>query len=173
MPRGSVILLSTLCLLLLAAVARNPAAQASSPTYKVPSGSYMATCTDCTLGTGTSFSCTCNNRNHSPVATTINLSNCANGDGGFYSLTNNDGKLTCDVYGSSSPTSMTSAIKIPAGSYAKTCNNCTISGGNYSCACENGSNMIEVSSTINFGKCPKDANGFNQLVNQYGTLICS
>jgi len=166
MRRMSATLRITVCLLLFTA-ARTQAVHAA--TYKVPSGTYMQSCKDCTLGPGSSFSCTCNNKQKSPLSTSVDLSKCVTGSGGYYSLTNNNGSLVCDQHGTSSP-SFPSAIKVPTGSYSVTCTNCSIDPGssNYTCQCEG-----DGASTVYYINCPKDASGFNQLTNQDGYLICT
>jgi len=63
-------------------------------------------------------------------------------------------------------------MKVPSGSYMKTCNKCSLTGGTYTCQCKNERGSYG-STSIDLGTCKKDKNGFYQLTNLNGVLTCS
>lgn len=69
----------------------------------LPSGSYVNTCSACTV-TGGTLTCSCNNVAGQPISTSLNLSNCTS----LSAIGNNDGWLVCPT--STSTTATASGI---------------------------------------------------------------
>jgi len=68
-------------------------------------------------------------------------------------------------------------VKVPSGSYMLSCDSCQFSGTNYSCKCgkpqSNSSYPEMVSTTIDLTTCTVDSDGYYNLTNTYGKLVCS
>jgi hypothetical protein len=94
MSKVSATRLVMLCLLLTAVLSPTVGGADVEVWMKVPNGSYMLTCNQCSL-TGVTYSCQCKNEKGTYVSTSIDLGTCTQGSDGFYYLTNNNGKLTC------------------------------------------------------------------------------
>src|SRR3954462_6928863 len=95
MSKGSATRLVLLCLLLLTAVLSPAVGRADVEiTMKVPKGTYMKTCNQCST-TAAPYSCQCKNERGTYVSTSIELGKCTQNKDGFYYLTNQNGVLTC------------------------------------------------------------------------------
>ena len=118
----------------------------------LPAGTYTQSCSSCSRS-GTVLSCGCGNIAGSMVQSSLDTSFCEGSDIG-----NNNGYLACNGHGG--PPSL------PGGSYAQSCDGCTLNGTTLACSCGNESGG-RVSSSLDLASC-----GGSDVNNNNGSLVC-
>ena len=124
-----------------------------SSSYALP-GNYLESCKNCQIVDGT-LQCTCQSVNGNWNSTSLNKARVCN------FIKNIDGQLTC--------TGSQQLNNLPAGSYQKTCQNCSFDGFRLSCQCQNRDQSRTFDTALNNVKSCRS--GSIQNIN--GLLRCS
>lgn len=127
---------------------------------QLPSGSYLSSCTNA-MRNGNTLNASCKDRAGRWNTTSLSLSGCGSGA----DISNDDGRLRCSSFPSSSPSWGSNTI--PPGSYLATCRNVAVSAGFLNAECQNRSGKYE-RTTMGLSFC----GGAKDIVNNDGRLSC-